>query len=293
MDISTIRQFYAEEVRVVGNLRSDELVKAFATVAREKFLGPGPWQFATPDLLTGGVRYRPTPDNNPAHLYHNIPVAIDTTRNLPNGQPSAIGFFIDCLSLKRGDSVLHIGCGTGYYTAIMAEVLGAAGKITALEIEDDIAAQARNNLSDLNQAEVVSADGTTYNPGPVDVILVNAGATHPQTVWLDCLKPGGRLIVPLTLAATPNSIGAGMMLKIKREEQGLAAQFFAQVGIYPCLGGRDEEAHNRLRNLIMQGKWKAVQSVRREAHEIGESCCLHGDGVCLSADPLISATSNY
>src|SRR5207249_5956538 len=121
------------------------------TVARENFLGPGPWQFAAPDLLTGGVRYRATPDDNPAHLYHNIPVAIDTARNLPNGQPSALGFFIDSLDLKSGDSVLHIGCGTGYYTAIMAKVVGPAGKITALEIEGDIAAQARHNLSALNQ----------------------------------------------------------------------------------------------------------------------------------------------
>lgn len=292
MELNTIRQFFAEEIRVVGNLRSDELVKAFATVARENFLGPGPWQFATPDLLTGSVRYRPTPDHNPAHLYHNIPVAIDTTRNLPNGQPSAIGFFIDCLDLKSGDAVLHLGCGTGYYTAIMAEVVGASGKIIALEIEDDIAAQARNNLAYLHQVEVVSADGTTYDPGPVDAILVNAGATHPQAAWLDGLKLGGRLIVPLTIAAAPNSMGAGMMLKVKREENGLTAQFIAQVGIYPCLGGRDEEAQNRLRNLMMQGKWRAVQSLRRDAHEVSESCCLHGDGVCLSADPLTTATSS-
>jgi hypothetical protein len=47
------RQFYAEEVRFAANLGSPDLIAALARVAREKSLGPGPWDVAVPDMLTG------------------------------------------------------------------------------------------------------------------------------------------------------------------------------------------------------------------------------------------------
>src|SRR5919197_4526910 len=115
-DLAFIRRFYAEEIRVVGNLRSRQVTDAFASVPREKFLGTGPWYYASPDILSGNVNYRITEDDDPMHLYHNVPIAIDRERDLPNGQPSSIGFFIDRLDLNAGDYVLHIGCGTGYYS---------------------------------------------------------------------------------------------------------------------------------------------------------------------------------
>ena len=70
--LSNIRRRYAEEIRAVANLRSAALVEAFATVPRERFLGPGPWQILSTERslwrrLTrsshGG--YRTTPDSNP------------------------------------------------------------------------------------------------------------------------------------------------------------------------------------------------------------------------------------
>jgi hypothetical protein len=60
MNPEDIRRFYSEEIRVVANLRSPELVKAFAKAPRENFLGDGPWSYATSDILTGGINYRET-----------------------------------------------------------------------------------------------------------------------------------------------------------------------------------------------------------------------------------------
>ena len=292
MNPEDIRRFYAEEIRVVANLRSPELVNAFAKVPRENFLGDGPWSYATLDLLTGGINYRETESNDPIHLYHNVPIAIDPERGLPNGQPSAIGSYIDNLDLKNGASVLHIGCGTGYFSAVMAEIVGAGGKVTAVEIETDLAARASHNLSYLPQVKVVCDNGLSYDSGPVDAILVNAGATDPGAIWLDNLKPGGTLIVPLTISQAPGSMGSGMVLSVKREENGYKARFVSPVAIYNCFGGRDDEANNRLRTLIMQGKWRAVQSLRRDGHEITDSCCLHGDTTCLSALALTDSAEN-
>ena len=283
MNLADVRQYYAEEIRTVANIQSGELVKAFAKVPREKFLGAGPWYYAAPDLLTGGVKYRITENNDPIHLYHNVPIAIDIERDLPNGQPATIGAFIDNLDLRDGDSVLHIGCGTGYFSAVMAEIVGEKGQVTALEIEPDLAEQASHNLSYFSQVKVVHGDGASFDSGPVDGILVNAGATAPLTIWLDNLKPEGRLVVPLTISQAPNRMGSGMLLSVKREKEGYKARFLLPVTIYHCFGGRDDEANNNLRASIMQGKWKDVQSLRRDSHEALESCCLHGENICLSS----------
>ena len=67
-----IRQFFAEEIRAVANIQTDALATAFAKVPREHFLGPGPWQIASPDArgssiggMTIVTRYRATDDADP------------------------------------------------------------------------------------------------------------------------------------------------------------------------------------------------------------------------------------
>jgi len=92
-DLDLARAYYAEELRAVANLQSEALVRAFAKVPRERFLGPGPWQIST----FTNESYRTTPDADPRHLCHNVLVAIDATRYLNNGQPSLLAFLIDAL----------------------------------------------------------------------------------------------------------------------------------------------------------------------------------------------------
>src|SRR6266498_620719 len=73
--------YYAEELRAVANLQSEAVVRAFAKVPREHFLGPGPWQVLNPSHMieenNEGSYYRETADADPKLLYHNILVAID------------------------------------------------------------------------------------------------------------------------------------------------------------------------------------------------------------------------
>jgi len=283
MDLNDIRQFYAEEIRAVANLRSAALVSAFAKVPREHFLGAGPWQIASPDNVTGSVSYRTTEDANPRQIYHNVLVAIDPARNLNNGQPSALASFIDNLELNEGDRVLHVGCGVGYYTAIIAEVVGPTGQVMAIEVDADLASKARENLAYLPQAQVSHGDGATYDLGATDVILINAGATHPQSSWLDSLRHGGRLLFPLTFSQELDGIGTGFMLKVRREGEEYAARFVSPVSIYPCIGARDEQMNTKLLEAMRRGGWATVQILRRETHEPGDKCWLHGNDFCLSA----------
>ena len=79
---------------------------------------------ATSYMMGGGVRTRVTPDADPARVHHNIAVAIDAGRQLFNGQPATLGAWIDALEPAPAARVLHVGCGLGYYTAVIGECVG-------------------------------------------------------------------------------------------------------------------------------------------------------------------------
>lgn len=290
-DLANIRQYYAEEMRAVSNIQSAALVTAFAKVRREHFLGRGPWQIWHADHVSGNGTYSLTIDDNPKHLYHNIVVAIDASRSLNNGQPSGLAVWIDSLDLRESEHVVHIGCGVGYYTAIIAEVVGPSGHVTALEVDPEISSRARRNLEYLPNVEVLNCSGAEYTPEPSDAIFVNAGATHPRAAWLDRLRPGGRLLLPLTFASEPTAIGTGFMLKIKNEAEGYSARPTSPVSIYSCAGVRDAEFNQRLRDLLMRNTWRTIQSVRKEPHEPTDGCLLHGSELCISALPPLRTPS--
>ena len=129
------------------------------------------------------MSYQTTPDADARHLYRDVLVAIDAARLVNNGMPSVVAVLIDALGPREGERGVHVGCGTGYYTAILAEIVGPSGRITALEIDENLAARARQNLAGLRYVEVLHADGTGHDFGLADAILVNAGATHPQPTW--------------------------------------------------------------------------------------------------------------
>jgi protein-L-isoaspartate(D-aspartate) O-methyltransferase len=148
MDLERRRRFFAEELEAVCRLQSQSLVDAFATVPRERFLPPGPWTVVveTASAFGPGIQPRLTPDADPARVYHNIGVAIDPSRQLFNGHPGTIAPWIDALDLVAGRRVLHVGCGLGYYTAILAHVVGPAGRVVAYEADGGLASNAWTSL---------------------------------------------------------------------------------------------------------------------------------------------------
>src|ERR1700680_5126867 len=129
--IEEARHCYAEELRFTAKLGSRVVIDAFATVPREHFFGPGPWRVLSPMAI---AEYWTTEDADPRHLYHDVLIAIDEERRLNNGQPSLWAHLYDQLHLTRGDHVMHVGAGVGYYSAILAEIVGSTGHVTAIEI---------------------------------------------------------------------------------------------------------------------------------------------------------------
>jgi protein-L-isoaspartate(D-aspartate) O-methyltransferase len=285
MTLDDCRRFYAEEIRYTAKLSSPALVEAFAGVPREKFLGPGPWQIASADMGLGGVAYMTTDNADPHRVYHNVPIALDTTRDLNNGQPGTLARWIDALDLKTGERVFHLGCGVGYYTAIMAEVVGAGGSVVGSEVDSDLAARASENLASYPNVTVHAGDGAALDPGTCDAMLINAGVTHPHPPWLERLGEGGRLVLPLTVPMGATALGKGVVAKIIRQHGGFSAQVITFVAIYSCTSVRDPQLVPLLGKALATGALLKLKSVRRDPHEQADTCVLHGREVCLSSLP--------
>src|SRR3569833_4657832 len=111
-DVVTARRRFAEELRHTARVRSSAVVRAFATVPRERFAGPGPWRILDPADLSS---YRTTADADPRHLYHDVLVAIDEARRLNNGQPSLWAALYDRLGLAAGAHVVFVGDVFGFF----------------------------------------------------------------------------------------------------------------------------------------------------------------------------------
>jgi protein-L-isoaspartate(D-aspartate) O-methyltransferase len=267
------RQWFAEELRWSAGLQSERLIKAFASVPREKFLGPGPWHILGDNQFVRAY----TRTSDPSHLSHNVLVAIDPRRRLNNGLPTFLASLIEQLNIAEGETVYHVGCGTGYYTAIMAEVAGKAGRIIAVEVDNALARCARRNLAAYSQVEVITANGFSHDPGQVDAILVNAGVAYPSSKWLEILGAWGRMVLPLTLKD-----GGGRVLKLERRKWNWQAQFVSEVGVYHCVGGRTRSAEGLLKSAFARGDAERVRSLRLDDHEENRDCWLHGQGFCLS-----------
>ena len=227
---------------------------------------------------------------DPIHLYDTVAVALDAGRYLNNGEPSGLAAWLDALDIVPGIRFLHIGCGVGYYTALVAHVVASYGAVLALEADPALAAQARQNLAAYVNVEVRCATGVDPADRRFDAIFVNAGATEVLPSWLDRLSDTGRMLLPLTTersmpAIAGGHIGVGNMLRIERQMDSYAARFISPVGIFHCIGARTGHGEERLRRAYQRGDVGAVQSLRRDRHDEQPSCWLHGASFCLSRNP--------
>jgi len=279
MDATELRRTYAEKIRDLAGTHSAALTRAFAAVPRERFLGPRPWRLLHPGPKLG---YQEAPDARLEHIYDDVLVAIDPARHLNNGQPSAHAKWIEAAGPQPGQSVLHIGCGTGYYTAILAELVGPAGRVVAVEIDSGLAERARACLAPWPQVRVETGDGSRPQ-GPHDVIYVNAGATHARREWLAALLPGGRLLLPLTAHLLPPlaTHGWGFVIRAERAGARWPVRVVSPVGIFDCFGARDAQAEAQLRQLLRPETAASVRVLSIEPHAKGEGCLLHAEGFCL------------
>ena len=281
--IEKARRWFAEDLRYCAGVRSKAVVEAFAAVPRERFLGPGPWRLRSP-MGALPIAYWTTDDADPHHLYHDVLVAIDERRRLNNGQPSLWARLYDDLELRPGERVVHVGAGTGYYSAVLAELVGPEGYVAAIEVDPILAGRARENLVPWPQVDLLAADGFAHHPDPpANLIVVNAGVSSIPETWLDGLVPGGgRLLVPLTVGWD-----GGFLLVTRPTAPGdpWPVRFVSRTGIIPCVGGHHAEADARLATALTQSHPSSVQSLRRSPEPPDATCWLVGNNWWLSTEP--------
>ncbi|AND87767.1 MULTISPECIES: protein-L-isoaspartate O-methyltransferase family protein [Bradyrhizobium] len=226
-DLAAARARYVERIAKRERISSKRLLEALAAVPREDFLARGPWRIKSEAARS----YRLTPDADPVHLYDNVLVAIDARRKLDTGLPSLWAHFIDLLDVGDKDHVVQIGCGLGYFSAVLSKIVGPKGSVRAIECDERLAARAANFLRAYRNVEVVQGDGCEDIGAPADVIIVHAGFSHPHPLWLQSLRPRGRLLVPLTQRDRE-----GAVIRITRRGKGFEAEPVQQIRIFPGRG---------------------------------------------------------
>ena len=266
------RSFYADLVTEAVGVGKGRIREAFATVPREHFVGDGPWD------VTTGSGYVRTPSNDPAFLYQDVLVALAKAKSINNGQPSLHALSLAALNIQQGETAVHIGAGTGYYTAVLSQLVGPTGFVFAYEVEHNLARLAIDNLSDYRNVAVYDRSGADSPIPDCDAVYVSAGATAPLDIWLDALRPLGRLLFPLTPAE-----GFGGMLLVARGANPLhwEARFLTRAMFIPCLGARDDKT---AQNLSLAFEQRSIESVRALCRHSppDESCWVAGEGWWLS-----------
>ena len=216
-------------------------------------------------------------------LFHGCACRDQSVTPHHDGEPILHAANLAVLSVKEGETIVHIGAGTGYYTAVLSRLTGPTGSVIAYEIEPELAQRAAANLADLANVTVCQQSGSTGVLPSCDVIYVNAGATGPLDLWLDALRPGGRLLFPLTPAEGPGGMpGAGGMLLVTQSSPNqLDARFLFPAAFISCAGARDEETAKKLSEAFKRGDMRQVQSLRRKTTP-DETCWCSGNGWWLS-----------
>jgi protein-L-isoaspartate(D-aspartate) O-methyltransferase len=219
----TLRRRYAEAIARLAKVDDPRIEKAFAAVPREDFLPPPPWT-----VISGGVAEE---TSDLAEVYRDVLVALDRRQGINNGEPALHAAWMQAVEPRPGERVVHVGAGTGYYTAILAALVAPGGAVEAFEIDPALAAAARHNLASAEGVAVEAESAFGRKLLPADIVYVNAGVFAPDAEWLTALRPGGRLIFPWQPGAR-----WGPAMLVRRAERGFSARAIMSVGFIVCAG---------------------------------------------------------
>jgi protein-L-isoaspartate(D-aspartate) O-methyltransferase len=153
------------------------------------------------DAMQRVPRHEFTPERYRSQAYEDHPLPIGEGQTI--SQPYIVASMLDALQLTAGDKVLEVGTGSGYVTALLAEL---TARVISVERHTTLAEQASAALARLgySNVKIVVGDGSLGYPAeaPYDAIIVSAAAPELPQALLSQLCEGGRMVVPV---GTPDS----------------------------------------------------------------------------------------
>ncbi len=275
MDSKMHADHFIDQLRLMGALpdceTTDRTLAAFRAVPREAFAGPGPWQVRSA-LAQNGFAVHVTPDADPRWLYHAVLVVLDEEQGINIGEPTLWARHLARAGVWSGARVLQVGAGVGYYTAILAHLVGPEGKVVAYEVEDNLVERAKTNLTAWTNAEVRHGNAVTdlrndKSHSLFDFVVAFAGVTHAPDAWFPRLSERARLLLPLT-----GENGWGAMILAHRTDEGFEATTLGRCGFYPCAGARDDRLAKRVSELFSDpahlANWRIKMIHKKEGIEL-------------------------
>lgn len=278
-----VRRGYAQRMMARAGITDPALEAAFAAVPREDFLPDPPWTVVNPGQ--GPVVIE---SHDREKLYDNVLVALDPRRGVNNGSPALHALMLHRLGVRPGDQVVHIGAGAGYYSALLAELVGPAGHVLAVEYDASLADAAQRNLAQWENVRVLCGDGASFPVAPAQRIYVNFAVARPASAWLDWLQPAGTLVFPLGVPDPdePGISGQGAVLLITRSDAGYAASFVSRCA-FVCAEGRlagGSALRTNIHLAFQRGGVEFVASLRR-GRPPPERCFFWSPQWSLWSDP--------
>lgn len=278
---------------IAGIADDTHLQEAFSSVPRERFIGPPPWRITRPP-----AGYLALPSSDPVLAYQDVLFALAPERGVNNGSPSLHAGWLHQARIKPGEHVVHLGAGTGYYTALLARLVGDAGKITAVEFYKNLATHARHNLGHLSNVTITHGDAAKWPREGADCIYVNFSVERPAQAWLDHLNMGGRLIFPLGVprpsrdpgAARHAQYGAGFLVE-RRNAEAFSARWLGPAFFVCAEGGEGEVVgtdaeRQALKAAFERGGVEFVRSLRWRTPPSPGRSWFAGTGWSLSYDDV-------
>ncbi len=193
-----------------GWLKTERIIKAFRKIKREDFL---------PENL-----------KNLAELNEALPIGYGQTIS----QPLVVAFMLELLEPKEGDKILDVGSGSGWTTALLAEIVGKKGKVIGIEIIPELKEFGERNVSKYNflkekRVEFFCQDGSKgfKKEAPFDGILCSASLKDEVPLaWKRQLKIGGKIVTP---------IGFSLWKFLKRNENEFEKQEYPGFAFVPLI----------------------------------------------------------
>jgi len=163
-----------------GWLKTPRIIEAFRQIKRVDFL---------PDDI-----------KDLAELNEALPIGYGQTIS----QPLVVAFMLELLDPQPGEKILDIGSGSGWTSALLAQIVGEKGEVIAIDIIPELVEFGEKNVSKYDfvkkgRALFICADGSKgyQKEAPFDKILASASAKELPRAWKEQLKVGGKIVTPI------------------------------------------------------------------------------------------------